>query len=235
MQKILVDNKEINVDEGASLLRACLDNGIYIPNLCFLEGMDKPSVSCRMCFVEIQGEKKPVTSCAVQVQDGMVVKTDSEPVRQLQRAALELLLSVHHVDCGKCPANKKCELQRIAKFLKVGLKPKRLEQHLKEIEVVEDHPLLDYFPNRCVLCGKCVFVCRKNTKQACLTFAKRGFDTVISFYGENDASGLICEECNACVDICPVGALKRTNKESGVRIQNSEEGFAKGSADKYKN
>ncbi len=213
MAKILVDNKEIDADEGVSLLRACLDNDIYIPNLCYLESMDKPSVSCRMCFVEIQGEQQPVASCAVPVQDGMVIKTDSEPVRRLQRVALELLLSVHHVDCANCPANKRCELQRIAKFLKVGLKPKRLERHLNKTEVVEDHPHLDYFPNRCVLCGKCVFVCGKNEKQACLTFAKRGFETVISFSGEIDASRLICEQCNACIEVCPVGALTIKNRE----------------------
>jgi len=207
MPKLLVDNKEIEVKEGTTLLQACLDNGIYIPNLCYLESMDDPWASCRMCFVEIEGEEKPITSCTVTVKDDMVVKTDTLSVRRLQRTALRLLLSVHHVDCKNCHVNKKCELQRIAKYLKVGLKTKHLEQHLKEPDIDQHHPFLDYYPNRCVLCGKCIHVCRKKYGQSVLTFAKRGFDTVISSYGKNDVSSLACEKCVVCVDICPVGAL----------------------------
>jgi predicted molibdopterin-dependent oxidoreductase YjgC len=91
--------------------------------------------------------------------------------------------------------------------LKVGLKPKRLELHLKEIEIDDEHPVVDYYPNRCVLCGKCVFVCQEKHGQPSMTFAKRGFDTVISFYGEKDVKRLPCERCLACVEICPVSAI----------------------------
>ena len=106
-----------------------------------------------------------------------------------------------------CPANKKCELQRIAKFLKTGLKPKSIEAHLKETEVDDSHPLLNYFPNRCVLCGKCIYVCGKNNSRVNLTFAGRGLDTVISFYGEENNGDLPCKDCLACIEVCPVGAL----------------------------
>ena len=77
MPKIRVDGKEIETKQGTTLLQACLDNDIYIPNLCFLESMEDPSASCRMCFVEIEGEKQPITSCTVNVKDDMVVKTDT--------------------------------------------------------------------------------------------------------------------------------------------------------------
>jgi len=207
MLKIRVDGKEIETKQGTTLLQACLDNDIYIPNLCFLESMEDPSASCRMCFVEIEGEKQPITSCTVNVKDDMVVKTDTPAVRQLQRTALRLLLSVHHVDCKHCPANKKCELQRIAKFLKVGLKPKGLERYLQETEIDRNHPFINHYPNRCVLCGKCVHICRRQHGQSVWTFAQRGFDTVISAYGEAGASSLTCGKCDACVKICPVGAL----------------------------
>ncbi|MBN2059629.1 MAG: (2Fe-2S)-binding protein, partial [Deltaproteobacteria bacterium] len=150
MIKLIVDKIEIEAAEGDCLLQVCLDNDIYIPNLCHIKGVDKPSASCRLCFVQIDGESKPVPSCTVKVKEGMVVMTDTEQVRRLQRSALQLLLSVHHVDCGKCPANKKCELQRMAKLLKVGLKPKHLEKHLQKIEIDETHPLFNYYPNRCV-------------------------------------------------------------------------------------
>ena len=207
MPKLRVDGKEIETKQGTTLLQGCLDNGIYIPNLCFLESMEDPSASCRMCFVEIEGEKQPITSCTVNVKDDMVVKTDTPAVRQLQRTGLRLLLSVHHVDCKHCPANKKCELQRIAKFLKVGLKPKGLERYLQETEIDRNHPFINHYPNRCVLCGKCVHICRRQHGQSVWTFAQRGFDTVINAYGEAGASSLTCGKCDACVKICPVGAL----------------------------
>ena len=212
MVKLLVDNKEIEAGEGTTLLTACLDNEIYIPNLCHMEGMDHPPSSCRMCFVEIEGRRGPVTSCTVTVEEDMLVKTDTPAVRGLQRPAFQLLMSMHDVDCGHCHANKKCELQRIAKFLKVGLKPKRLEQFLKEPAIDQSHPFLDYYPNRCVLCGRCVFICtKKHDGRPFLTFAKRGLDTVISFYGDHEASSLPCEKCHACVDVCPVSAITLKN------------------------
>ncbi len=215
MPKLRVDGKEIETKQGTTLLQACLDNDIYIPNLCFLESMENPSVSCRMCFVEIQGEKQPITSCTVNVKDDMVVKTGTPAVRQLQRTALRLLLSVHRVDCKHCPANKKCELQRIAKFLKVGLKPKGFERYLKETEIDRSHPFLNHYPNRCVLCGKCVHLCRNQHGQSVFTFAKRGFDTVISAYGKAGASSQTCKECDVCVKICPVGALTLKDAKEG--------------------
>jgi NADH dehydrogenase/NADH:ubiquinone oxidoreductase subunit G len=211
MPKIQVDNREIEAPEGKTVLQACLDNGIYIPNLCYLESMDAPSAACRMCFVEIEGERQPLTSCTVAVKENMVVKTDTEPVRQLQRTGLRLLLSVHDVDCKNCHANKKCELQNIAKFLKVGLKPKPLEQYLKEVEIDETHPLLIHYPNRCVLCGKCVHICKGQHDRSVLTFAKRGFDTIVSTYSSAEAPLLTEKRCEACVNACPVGALALRN------------------------
>jgi len=207
MITIQVDAKEIRVDEGTSLLKACLDHDIYIPNLCYLEGMERPSASCRLCFVEIEGHKNPIPSCTVNVEEGLVVRTDTEDVRKLQRSALQLLLSVHKVDCAHCPANRKCGLQDMAKFLKVGLKPKHLEHHVKEVEIVDEHPAISYYPNRCVLCGRCLHVCKKRNGQVFLTFARRGLDTIISFFGQGDCDWGHCLNCRACVEICPVGAL----------------------------
>ena len=211
MVKITVDNQEIEVEEGTTVLMACLKNGIYVPNLCFVESMIDPPASCRMCFVEIEGEKGPVTSCTITVREGMVIRTETASVRRLQRTALRLLLSVHEVECAACPANKKCELQRLAKFLKVGLKPKGFEWFLKEAKGDDEHPFLDYHPNRCIVCGKCVYVCQTMHERPFLTFAKRGFDTTISSFGEKDATKFPCTECMACVEICPVAALAVKN------------------------
>ena len=204
---LVVDNRQIEAEEGSVLLHACLANEIYIPNLCWLEGMERPSASCRLCFVELEDEDKPVTSCTTKVREGMVVNTDTSSVRRLQRTAFRFLLSAHRVDCGPCPANKKCELQRIARFLKIGLKPGRLDQVLKVKDIEDTHPVLDFYPNRCVLCGKCAFVCKREHGKPFLTFARRGVDTVISFFGEKEKATLPCGQCIACIEICPVCAI----------------------------
>ena len=208
--RIKVDGEEIEVNEGDNLLRACLDNDIYIPNLCYMEGMDSPPVSCRLCFVEIEGQNGPVSSCRVKVSGGMVVFTDTDKVRKLQRTALEFLLSTHKVECAGCPANKNCEIQKLAKFLKVGLKSEDYKKYLKETDLDDTHPELNYYPNRCVLCGRCVYVCGQ-ANNAVLSFARRGLETVITFYGQKDNLG--CGECKECVEVCPVKALtlKETN------------------------
>jgi len=207
MIKVTVDGKQIEVDEQQSLLTACLQEGIYIPHLCFLEKMRDPPASCRMCFVDIEGERNPVVACKVQPKEAMVVKTDTDRVRRLQRSALRLLLSVHNVDCRHCPSNKKCDLQRLSKFLGVPLKSKKLEHLEREPLVDLDHPWFEFVRDRCILCAKCIYVCRQRNDFNLLTFAKRGFDTVVTCFGGKDSAEPPCKDCRACVDICPVSAI----------------------------
>jgi NADH dehydrogenase/NADH:ubiquinone oxidoreductase subunit G len=204
---ITIDDRTVTVEKGINLLTACLDNGIYVPHLCYLEKMKPASASCRLCFVEVEGRSGPLPACTVAVEGPLAVKTDTPAVRRLQKAGLQLLLSVHRVACKSCPAHLRCELQRLAKFLKVGLKSGKLERRLKEPEIDSSHPCLDYYPNRCVLCGKCVHVCSLLHRDVVLTFVKRGFETVVGYYGLSTPSSPSCRECRACVDICPVAAL----------------------------
>lgn len=212
MIHITVDRKEIACQEGGSLLDVCLENGIYIPNLCNVRNMKTPQASCRMCMVTIEGENDPLPACTTRVDDGMVVHTGTDEVRQLQRTALRLLLSVHDIDCRNCRANKKCELQNMARFLKVGLKAAPYETLLKEPAIDRTHPVLDYYPNRCVLCGRCLHACGEKSGRSCFTFARRGFETVISAFGMEGLDD-DCEACRACVAVCPVGALAARQDE----------------------
>jgi len=215
MITLTIDEREAEAPEGSNLLEVCLENGIYIPNLCHLKGEEEPEASCRLCFVEVDG--KTVPACTVKVTRPLTVKTDTPEVRRLQRSALRLLLSVHEVDCAHCPANKKCALQDLAKFLGLGLKPKGLERLLKELPVVEDHPVSRYYPNRCVLCGRCVRTCRTPEGKPQMVYVRRGFDTVISFFGTDPGALTTCESCGKCVEICPVGAI--VLKEKGEKAE----------------
>jgi len=209
---LIIDDREIEAEEGAALLETCLENGIYVPNLCHVPGSQRPSASCRLCFVEVESLAGPQPSCTLAVRDGMRVRTDTPLVRRLQKAAFELLLSTHEVDCGRCPANKKCELQRMARFLKVGLKPGRLEKHLKKSLPEAAHPVLSFYPNRCVLCGRCIRVCTDLHGRPYLTLAGRGYDTILTSYGLENSGELPCGECGACVDVCPVAAILPTRQ-----------------------
>jgi bidirectional [NiFe] hydrogenase diaphorase subunit len=206
MVHLTVDEKRIEAEKGANLLQVCIENGIYIPNLCYLRELPEPHASCRLCFVALEGAPGPVPACTLAAEDGMEVRTDTADVRALQKAALRLLLSVHRVECARCPANRRCELQRIARFLKVGLKSSGLEQRFKEPEVVQEHPSIDHYPNRCVLCARCVRICLSEKGLPMMTLARRGFGTVISFFGRDNREES-CDSCRACVKTCPVGAL----------------------------
>jgi bidirectional [NiFe] hydrogenase diaphorase subunit len=207
MIKLNVDEKEILVEEGISVLEACLRNGIYVPNLCFLQGDAKhPQASCRLCFVELQGTGQPVTSCTETVREGMRVSTGTPAVRDLQRSALKLLLSMHLVECARCPANRKCALQQIARFLRVGLKVSILPD-LESLEADARHPVFDYHPYRCVLCGRCVLACQRKNDRPLLTFAERGLRTRVVSLADPHSSSTSCENCLACIGVCPVAAL----------------------------
>jgi formate dehydrogenase major subunit/NADH-quinone oxidoreductase subunit G len=201
-----INNTEIKARAGANLLWTAIDNGFYIPNLCSIRGETTSMASCRLCFVEIKDIKYPVTSCTQKVYDGMEVLLDTPKVNRLRRTAFELLLSNHYLDCKNCKKNGNCELQNIAGKLKLPLKFKRFKQIdcLSPIDI--SHPLFIHDPNKCVLCGKCVYICYKNG-MGILNFSKRGINTKVSTFYETSLAESGCNDCLECVEICPVASL----------------------------
>jgi len=207
MVNLIVNDKKIKVEEGKSVLQACLENSIFIPNMCFIKTREHPHASCRLCFVEIDGIDVPVTSCTEEVREGLVVRTTTPSVRRLQRMAFKLLMSAHHCHPKVCPAKDGCQLIRTAKHLEVGLNPRPLERLERDVAEEVDLIFFTHYPFRCVLCGKCVYVCRQRNGNDPLTFTKRGFDTVIGFFARGDPPDVSCDHCGACANVCPTGAL----------------------------
>jgi bidirectional [NiFe] hydrogenase diaphorase subunit len=211
---LTIDGKKISAREGEKLLWVALDNGIYIPNLCALRDKPEPDAACRLCFVEIEGKEEPATACTEEVTGGMVVNTRGEKALRLARTGFELLIASHPVDCANCPSNGSCELQKIARHLGSKLKTKRFRKLLRELPVDDSNPLFTYDPNKCVLCGRCLWVCRRHLGIGILGFAHRGFARVVTTFADEPIGGGRCLECSECVSVCPTGALSlKDNKK----------------------
>ena len=209
-----IDGKEIIAEEGANLLWTALDNGIYIPNLCAIREKEEPSASCRLCFVEVEGYQRPVTACTETVREGMTVDTRGEESLRLASTGFELLMASHPVDCGHCLANGTCELQKIAAHLKIRINTKRFTKILHDYPIDESHPKYVHDPNKCVLCGRCIWMCRKNGSGA-FGFAHRGFDRVIAPFRNMPLGEIDCIKCDECVNACPTAALAFKNADRG--------------------
>lgn len=216
MIPIVVDDTPLEVAEGTNLLEACLAAEIYIPNLCYMAQMPEPFAGCRLCFVEIEGEPNPVTACTVTVTKPMVVHTATPQVRRLQQSAYRLIISAHRITAD-CPAHKKCALQKVARHLRMGLKPKPLERVPLDLPTDTSPPFFDLHPARCVLCGKCILACQDRHGVPLLTFARRGIHTVISAQGLSAGRDFLCKGCLDCAAVCPVRAITPKEKSASSR------------------
>jgi formate dehydrogenase major subunit/NADH-quinone oxidoreductase subunit G len=188
------------------MLSTIIVDGIFIPNLCSIRENSKPLASCRLCFVEVAGLPNPVTSCTEKVKDGMKVTINSPRTTVLRRSSFNLLLSRHRLDCGRCPKNRKCELQHIASLEHFKLNDKRLKKIAADYDVDTSHRLFAFDKNKCVLCGRCVWVCQREGTGV-LDFAYRGINTMVSTFAGMPLSETECNSCLSCVTVCPVGAL----------------------------
>ena len=204
---LTIDGKKITAGEGEKLLWVALDNGIYIPNLCSLRDNLEPPAACRLCFVEVEGKDAPVTACTEIVAEGMAVNTRGEKALRLARSGFGLVMASHPVDCAHCAKNRHCELQKIAHHLNIKLKSNRFKRLIRELPVDDSNPLFIHDPNKCVLCGRCVWVCRERLGIGVLGFAHRGFERVVTTFCNEPIGESQCQECGECVSVCPTGAL----------------------------
>ncbi|MCS7207479.1 MAG: molybdopterin-dependent oxidoreductase [Dehalococcoidia bacterium] len=227
---LTIDGKQVTARPGQTILQVALDNGIYIPYLCYFPGM-KPWGACRMCVVEVEGGRGTPASCTTPVADKMVVKTNSPLLQSLRQGILELLLSEHphgcltchrielcgptdvclrHIRvtdrCVVCPKNERCELKDTVRFVGVPMETP-LPYNYRNLPIEVRDPFYDRDYNLCIVCARCVRACEELRGDNAICMVERSGTALV---GTSRGTSLLesgCEFCGACIDVCPVGAL----------------------------
>lgn len=205
MITLTIDNKEVKVPEGTTVLNAAREAGVHIPTLCFLKDINEVG-ACRMCLVEVEGmANRLLASCVLEAAEGMVVRTNSQKIRRARKSNLELILSNHDRSCLSCVRNKNCELQTLADELAIRDIPYEGERIVHPID--SSSPSIVRDQNKCILCGRCISVCDKIQKVGVLGFIERGFKTKVGQPFDKNLEESPCIRCGQCINVCPVGAL----------------------------
>ena len=201
MIKLKIDNKNIEVEPGTTILQACEIAGKEIPRFCYHEKLSIAG-NCRMCLVEVSGSKKPVASCAMPVVDGQEIKTNSEMVKKAREGVMEFLLVNHPLDCPICDQGGECDLQDQA--FNYGGGKSRYELNKRSVKEKNMGPLIKTHMNRCIHCTRCIRFAEEVAGVEELGAINRGENMEISTYLEK----AVTSEFSAnLIDLCPVGAL----------------------------
>ena len=205
MITLTINGQTVQAPKNATILEAARSAGIHIPTLCHHPEL-APEGACRLCVVEATGARTLVASCVYPVAEGMVVKTNTDKVRAARRMVVELLLANHPKDCLACQKSGDCELQKIAADL--GLRKIRFEGGARKAHTIDaSNPCLVRDQEKCILCGRCIRVCRDVQGMSVYSFAERGFDTIVSTAFEQDLGKVECSYCGQCASVCPTGAI----------------------------
>ncbi len=203
MVNLTIDGKQISVKESTTIMEAAGMNGITIPSLCYLKGINEIA-ACRVCVVELEGKEKLITACNNVVEEGMVIYTNSPKVRKHRRNTVELILSQHDCLCVTCPRSGNCSLQKIANDLDILELPFKQE--------LEYQPWNKKFPlirdsAKCIKCMRCIQVCDKVQGLNIWDLEGTGSRTTVNVAGHKVIEESDCSLCGQCITHCPVGAL----------------------------
>ncbi len=196
-----IDGRQLKAAPGTLLINAAKQAGIAIPAFCYYDGLSLQA-ACRMCLVEVEKTPKLQVACTLPVAEGMVVHTDSEVVRKARKGTLEFLLTNHPLDCPVCDKGGECELQDMV--FRYGAGESRFVETKIHVDEKQWSPIVFYDAPRCILCYRCVRICGEGLGVNALGIGNRGAAAEIV---PNRGDHLECDECGACIDICPVGAL----------------------------
>jgi NADH-quinone oxidoreductase subunit G len=199
--KLTIDGREVQAAPGTLVIDAAKTVGIEIPAFCYYEGLSLQA-ACRMCLVEVEKMPKLMTACTLPVAEGMIVRTETTQVAQARKYTLEFLLTNHPLDCPVCDKGGECELQDMV--FRYGAGESRYTEEKVHTPEKQFSPVVFFDAPRCILCFRCVRICNEGMGVGALGVINRG---VVSEIAPNQGDHLECDECGACIDICPVGAL----------------------------
>ena len=210
MVSICIDGKQIEVNDGLTILEAAQQADIKIPTLCYLKDVNEIG-ACKMCVVEVEGNSHLVTSCNTKVKDGMVVNTKSDRVVSSRKQVLNMLLANHDVRCFSCSKSGDCRLQDLSN--EYGITESVYKGSAAKFEAKKENPFLTYYPELCINCQRCVSTCNKVTGNGTLHNSKIGTRTLIDAPFGPDWKETTCESCGNCASVCPTGALVVKNRK----------------------
>jgi NADH-quinone oxidoreductase chain G len=196
-----INDRDVQVPAGTLVIEATRRLGIEVPSFCYYPGLALQA-ACRMCLVEVEKAPKLQTACTLVATEGMVVRTNTEQVRNARKFMLEFLLTNHPLDCPVCDKGGECELQDMV--FRYGADTSRFVEEKIHRPEEKWSDLVYYDAPRCILCFRCVRVCDEGMDVKALGVGMRGAQSIII---PNGGDHLGCEECGMCIDICPVGAL----------------------------
>jgi len=213
MVNVTIDGKNVKVPEGSTILDAAKKVNIHIPTLCYLKDINEIG-ACRMCIVEIKGAKSLQASCIYPVTEGLDVVTNNAEIREARKVTLELILSNHDRRCLTCVRNTNCELQKLADDLQI--KDIRFEGEKIDYPIDDFSPSIVRDQNKCILCRRCVSVCKNIQKVGVIDTMDRGFNTTVSSAFNRSLNDVPCTMCGQCITVCPVGALREKDSIDDV-------------------
>jgi len=204
MINIKIDDREVSVPEGTTVMEAAEKIGIHIPRLCYHPDLSLQG-SCRVCIVEVKGFDFYTTSCSTKVWEGMEIKTNSPEIRQARRDIVELILDNHPQDCQTCERDGNCELQNLAYSL--GVRERLFSGERKHFPIDKRSKSVVRVPEKCILCGRCVRVCAEVQGVYNLSQHGRGFNTQVMPAHGSAMDESVCIQCGQCIMVCPVAAF----------------------------
>ncbi len=209
-----INERETEAKAGEMLLSVLRRAGVDIPTLCNIEGLS-PTGACRLCVVEVEGQRGLVPSCAFPVTDGMKVSTHSPRAVKARKTIVELLLADHPDDCLYCVRNGSCQLQNLAEEL--GVRQRRYSGAKSTYHQDVSSPAIERDPAKCILCGKCVRVCEEQQGVSAIDFSGRGSNTCITTAFDEGMNISSCVYCGQCIRVCPTGALREQSSIKAVQ------------------
>jgi len=208
-----IDDRDLSAREDETILTVAREQGIWIPSLCYLEGLSVWG-ACRLCVVEIEGSARLVSACSTRVAQGMQVHSNTERLQRYRRMIVELLFAERNHVCAVCVSNGHCELQTLAQQCGVDHVRVPYRNEAYQIDSSNDYFRLDH--NRCVLCTRCVRVCGEIEGAHTWDVMGRGIDCrVITDLNRPWGESPTCTECGKCVQVCPTGALVKQGTSVG--------------------